>query len=82
MLTLKTQAKVTKVLKKSSSPCFAKLQERDIITFSCPIEYSGRSRNGTYATYIHCKNERTFGEGYYSFNQLARVLNCCELEEI
>lgn len=81
MLTLRTTATVTKINRKSSSPCFKNLQVGDVIEFSVPISYAGYSRNGTCATYIRCYNKRTNAESRLSFNQLDRVLECCELEE-
>lgn len=81
MLTLKTIATVTKINRKSSSPCFKNLKVGDVIEFSVPIVRVGRHR-GTYATYILCHNCRTDVESQLSFNQIEKVLECCELEEI
>ena len=81
MLTLKTTATVTKINRKSSSPCFKDLKVGDVIEFSVPIVRVGRHR-GTYATYILCHNCRTDVESQLSFNQIDKVLECCELEEI
>lgn len=81
MLTLKTTATVIKINRKSSSPCFKDLKIGDVIEFSTPIIRVGRSR-GTYATYILCHNCRTDVESQLSFNQIEKVLECCELEEI
>lgn len=81
MLTLKTTATVTKINRKSSSPCFKDLKVGDVIKFSVPIIRVGRHR-GTYATYILCHNCRTDVESQLSFNQIEKVLECCELEEI
>lgn len=81
MLTLKTTATATKINRKSSSPCFKDLKVGDVIEFSVPIVRVGRHR-GTYATYILCHNCRTDVESQLSFNQIEKVLECCELEEI
>ena len=45
-----------------------------------PIVRVGRHR-GTYATYILCHNCRTDVESQLSFNQIEKVLECCELVE-
>lgn len=84
MLTLKTTAIVTKINRKSSSPCFKDLKIGDVIEFSVPIQAVGRSGSyrGTYATYILCHNCRTNVESQLSFNQIEKVLECCELDEI
>lgn len=82
MLTLRTTATVTKINRKSSSPCFKDLKVGDVIEFSVPISYAGYGSHGTCATYIRCYNRRTNAESRLSFNQLDRVLECCELEEI
>lgn len=81
MLILKTTAIVTKINRKSTSPCFKDLKVSDVIEFSVPIVRVGRHR-GTYATYILCHNCRTDVESQLSFNQIEKVLECCELEEI
>lgn len=80
MLTLRTTATVIKINRKSSSPCFKNLQVGDVIEFSVPIVRVGRHR-GTYATYILCHNCRTDVESQLSFNQIEKVLECCELNE-
>lgn len=80
MLTLKTTATVIKINRKSSSPCFKDLKVGDVIEFSVPIIKVGRNR-GTYATYILCHNCRTDVESELSFNQIEKVLECCELLE-
>lgn len=81
MLTLRTTAIITKINRKSTSPCFKDLKIGDVIEFSVPIVRVGRHR-GTYATYILCHNCRTDVESQLSFNQIEKVLECCELEEI
>lgn len=83
MLTLRTTATVTKINRKSSSPCFKGLKVGDVIEFSVPIQAVGRrsSRRGSLATYILCHNCRTDTESELSFNQIEKVLECCELEE-
>lgn len=82
MLTLRTTATVTKTNRKSSSPCFKDLQIGDVIEFSAPISYAGYASHGAYATYIKCYNNRTGAESRLSFNQIHKVLECCELEEV
>lgn len=81
MLTLKTTATVTKINRKSSSPCFKDLKIGDVIEFSAPIKRAGRNRGQTYSTYILCHNRRTGQESSASFNQINKILECCELEE-
>lgn len=81
MLTLRTTAIVTKINRKSSSPCFKNLKVGDVIEFSVPISYAGYTSHGTCATYIKCYNRRIGTESRLSFNQLDRVLECCELVE-
>lgn len=81
MLTLRTTATITKINRKSSSPCFKNLKVGEVIEFSVPISYAGYGSHGTCATYIRCYNRRTNAESRLSFNQLDRVLECCELEE-
>ena len=80
-MTLQTIAKCVKINKKSSSPAFKNIQVGDKILFSCPIKASGYN-NGTYATYILCRNERTGEESDLSFNQISRVLKNFEFEEL
>lgn len=84
MLTLKTTATVTKINRKSSSPCFKDLKIGDVIEFSIPIKNVGRKcgRRGSLAAYILCHNRRTNAESELSFNQIEKVLECCELEEV
>lgn len=82
MLTLRTIATVTKINRKSSSPCFKDLETGDVIEFSAPILYAGYASHGTCATYIACKNTRTKAESKLSFNQIHKVLECCELKEV
>ena len=83
MLTLKTIAIVTKINRKSSSPCFKDLKVGDTIEFSIPIKRVGKrdSHGGSLAAYIFCHNCRTDVESQLSFNQIEKVLECCELEE-
>lgn len=83
MLILKTTATVTKINRKSSSPCFKNLKVGDVIEFSIPIKNVGRkcSRRGSLAAYILCHNCRTGAESELSFNQIEKVLDCCELVE-
>ena len=83
MLTLKTTVTVTKINRKSSSPCFKDLKIGDVIKFSIPIKSVGRkcSQRGSLAAYILCHNCRTDMESQLSFNQIEKVLECCELEE-
>jgi len=81
-MTLKTIAKCTKVLKKSQSPAFKDIQVGDNILFSCDIKPSGRWGGNTYATYIHCENMRTGEKSCLSFNQIQRVLDNFEFEEM
>lgn len=80
MLTLKTIATVTKINRKSTSPCFKDLKVGDVIEFSVPI-FRTRRHRVTYAIYILCHNCRTNAESKLSFNQIEKVLECCELLE-
>lgn len=81
-MTLRTRAKVTKINRKSSSPCFKDLKIGDVIEFSIEIKRVGSSSRGTRAAYITCCNEQTGYESNLSFNQIGNILHCCELEEI
>lgn len=81
MLTLRTTATVTKINRKSSSPCFKDLKVGGVIEFSVPIKHAGYASYDTCATYIRCHNKRTNTESRLSFHQLDRVLECCELVE-
>lgn len=82
MLTLRTTATVTRINRKSFSPCFKDLKIGDVIDFNAPISYAGCAAHGTRATYIKCYNRRTNAESRLSFNQIHKVLECCELEEV
>lgn len=78
-LTCKTICK--KVIKKSQSSAFKNLEIGDIINFSVEIEPSGRSSNGTYATYIECYNPKTDKISLLSFNQIGKVLKNFEFKQ-
>ena len=81
-MTLKTVARCIKIKGKSDSGAFKGIKLLDNIVFTCDMEPSGRSQNGTYAKYIHCYNERTGGESDLSFNQIERVLKNFEFKEL
>ena len=78
---LKCNAECVEVKKKSSSPAFINLQVGDVISFSVEIKAVGRNK-GTYATYIRCYNCKTKRTSDLSFNQIERVLNNFEFEEL
>lgn len=73
---------VSKVLKKSSAGMFKNLKEGDLVYFSLELKPIGRSRNGTYATYITCTNYNTREKTESSLNQLGRTLACFEWKEL
>lgn len=81
MLTLRTTATITKINRKSSSPCFKDLKVGDVIEFSVPIKRAGSNKGQTYSTYILCHNRRTGQDSGASFNQIGQLLECCELVE-
>lgn len=81
-MTLRTSAKITKINRKSSSPCFRDLKVGDVIEFSISIKRVGRSSRGTHAAYIRCCNMQTGNVSVLSFNQIVNILNCCEMEEL
>ena len=72
---------VIKVLKKSSSPAFKDLQPNDSMDFTVEIKAVGRNK-GTYATYIECHNLQNDKVSRLSFNQIGRVLNNFEFEQV
>lgn len=82
MLTLKTKAKVIKIKRNSTSPCFNNLEIGDMIEFSVPIQRAGTAGGRTRPTYITCHNKRTNKESKVTFNQISNIVNCCVLEEI
>ena len=81
-ITLTTKCRVSAVNRKSSAECFRDLEVGDVIQFEVDLSPSGRTRRGLYAKYVRCVNMRTSGASSYSFNELARILECCELEEV
>lgn len=78
---LTCNAEVKKVKKKSQSPAFVGLNVGDVICFSIPMESVGRN-NRTYAAMIHCYNTKTKKTSNLSFNQIGRVLNNFEFNEL
>lgn len=78
---LSCTGKCTKVNKKSQSPAFKGLSAGDIIYFSTEIRAVGRNKS-TYATYIRCFNPATKEKSELSFNQIGRVLDNFEFEQI
>lgn len=80
-MNLKCSATCKKVIKKSQSPAFKKLEVGDIVEFSTEIKHVGGNK-GTYATYIQCHNRKTDLKSYLSFNQIEKTLNNFEFEEI
>lgn len=75
-------AKCTAIHKKSKAKGFETLEVGDIVYFTVLLKASGRSRNGTYATYVEVENERTSEVGYKSFNELGYLLSNCEFEQL
>ena len=73
--------KIINILGKSTSPAFKDVQIGDEIVFSVPIEAVGRNRS-TYAVYINCTNVRTENTSCLSFNQLGRIMEKFEFEEV
>jgi hypothetical protein len=78
---LRCIGRCTNVNKKSQSPAFMGLVVGDIIEFSTEIRSAGRNYT-TYATYIKCFNPKTNGTSELSFNQIGRVLNNFEFEQV
>lgn len=81
-INLKAKAKVTKICRPSKSACFEDLQVGDVISFAVTVQHVGRNSKGSKPVYIFCRNERTIATSNYSFNQIGRILECCELEEM
>lgn len=81
-MTLRSYARVEKINRKSTSPCFSDLKFGDVIEFSVDIKRVGRNSRGTRAVYIRCCNLQTGNVSVLSFNEIVNVLNCCELKEI
>ena len=81
-MTLKTTCKVTAIHKNSSSPAFKNLKVGDLIYFSIPVAPAGTGGRGTYASYIQCENLKTNEISKLSFNQISRVLDNFEWEEV
>lgn len=77
-------AECTAVNKESKAKGFQSLRVGDIMRFTVPLHSVGRSPGGrsTYATYIDCKNMRTGEEGFHSFNQIEKYLNCYDFKQI
>jgi hypothetical protein len=73
--------KITNILGKSTSPAFKDVQIGDEIEFSVPLEAVGGNRS-TYAVYIDCTNLRTKGMSCLSFNQLGRIMEKFEFQEV
>lgn len=82
MILLEKICKVTAIHKNSTSEAFKNLSVGDWVHFSIPMDAVGRSCRGTYASYIRCRNLRTGAESYLSFNQIGKILNKFEWEEI
>lgn len=72
---------ITKILGKCTSPAFKDVQIGDEIDFSVPIKAVGHNRS-TYAVYITCKNIRTNEVSELSFNQLSRIMEKFEFQEV
>lgn len=66
---------ITEVKRKTKAGMFCDLNIGDRIEFSVPLKYAGRSRNGTYATYITVTNLETGEKTMLSFNQLPKILD-------
>ena len=79
---LKCKAKCTKVNKKSSSPAFKDLCIGDVIELSIDVAAVGSGSKGSKAAYICCVNPKTKLQSKLSFNQIERVLEAFEFEEI
>lgn len=75
-------AKCTAIHKKSKAQGFKTLEVGDIVYFSADLVSFGRSRNGTYATYVCIENERTSEIAYKSFNELGHLLNNYEFKQL
>ena len=72
---------ITKIIKKSGAKGLQDLKIGDRIQLSIPVEPAGRNK-GTYASYIEIKNLQTSEVNLKSFNQIGRVLDNFEFNEI
>lgn len=77
-------AECTAVNKKSKAKGFQSLRVGDIMRFTIPLKAIGRNSysSSTHAAYIDCKNMRTGEEGFHSFNQIEKYLNCYDFKQI
>lgn len=73
--------KITNILGKSTSPAFKDVKIDDEIVFCVPLAAVGGNRS-TYAVYIDCTNVRTREKSCLSFNQLGRIMEKFEFEEV
>lgn len=81
-VTLTAVARISGIIKKSSSPVFNGAQVGDIVDFRIPIAEVGRTRRSTHAAFIDCINRRTGKASNLSFNQLGRILAGYEMEQL
>jgi hypothetical protein len=81
-LFLKGRFMIFKVLKKTKAKMFMDLKQDDIIELTVDLSPTGYSRNGIYAKYINCSNLITGDKSEFSFNQLAKILECFKLKQI
>lgn len=71
-------AECTAVNKKSKAKGFQSLRVGDIMRFTIPLKAIGL----THVAYIDCKNMRTGEEGFHSFNQIEKYLDCYDFKQI
>lgn len=79
---LKCSARCVTIKKATKTKMFSNVQVGDVINFSVRLKRAGISRGRTYATYITCENCRTEEETELTFNQIDRVLDNFDFEEI
>lgn len=75
-------AECTAIKKKTKARMFVNVEVGDTLTFATSLEAVGsNSKGGSYAVTIKCVNTRTQETVWFTFNELARILNCFEFEQ-
>lgn len=69
---------VNNVLKKTSAKIFKDLVVGSKLNFTVTLCPAGQNRGQTYATYIKVTNTLTGEHNLFSFNEIARYLDCFE----
>lgn len=73
---------VAKINHKTKARLFKDLEVGDKIELSIPLRYVGHNRGTTYATYIKTTSLKDGFTTLNSFNQLPKLLECFEFEEL